>query len=457
MIDSEMICEFVENDGGGGDGVNSASSASRIVTYGYTLDKLNRDSMSDNGAVTTYAHNALNQYTNTANFFEYDNNFNLRRTTGYAGIFDAANRLVSASNDNAGFQQMVAEFVYDGLGRCVKRTFNGVATILIYDGWKPIAEFDAWDRFQAWNVYGPGPDEILLRQRGEDGYLRFGLDRHGNVAFLFDNDGRMQEKYTYDVFGGPTITGPAGDIRGTSYYGHCFFFQGREYIPEIGIYDYRNRFYHPATGRFLQIDPTGFDADDMNLFRYCGDDPIDQSDPMGLDTTIVGVPIAGSDGAVRWTVTPEQGQPFTFKTNVFGNASAQGSDPFGQNGPLPPGEYKTYLYDSPKFDTTVIKLYTEGEGNEPTEKNDHTATIVRNGQQRKDLEFHPYHSRTEKRPTDKEVAKAEKDRTTRDKLDKEFAGSRSEGCPTTKLKDLQKPVNAIKKTTGSVILRKFSK
>jgi hypothetical protein len=27
----------------------------------------------------------------------------------------------------------------------------------------------------------------------------------------------------------------------------------------------------------------GFDAGDMNLFRYCGDDPVDRSDPMGLE------------------------------------------------------------------------------------------------------------------------------------------------------------------------------
>jgi hypothetical protein len=41
--------------------------------------------------------------------------------------------------------------------------------------------------------------------------------------------------------------------------------------------------YHPSLGRFLQTDPTGFDAGDMNLFRYCGDDPVDRSDPTGLD------------------------------------------------------------------------------------------------------------------------------------------------------------------------------
>jgi RHS repeat-associated protein len=67
-----------------------------------------------------------------------------------------------------------------------------------------------------------------------------------------------------------------------SAYGNRFMFTGREYFPELGLYDFRNRFYYPALGRFLQSDPTGFDAGDANLFRYCGGDPINGSDPFGL-------------------------------------------------------------------------------------------------------------------------------------------------------------------------------
>jgi RHS repeat-associated protein len=63
-------------------------------------------------------------------------------------------------------------------------------------------------------------------------------------------------------------------------------FTGREYFPELGIYDYRNRFYYPTLGRFLQTDPTGFAAGDINLFRYCGGDPVNLSDPLGLDVVV---------------------------------------------------------------------------------------------------------------------------------------------------------------------------
>jgi uncharacterized protein RhaS with RHS repeats len=57
-------------------------------------------------------------------------------------------------------------------------------------------------------------------------------------------------------------------------------------LNEIGVYDYRHRIYDPSLGRFYQSDPTGFAAGDINLFRYCDDDPVDRSDPTGLDYQI---------------------------------------------------------------------------------------------------------------------------------------------------------------------------
>ena len=179
-----------------------------------------------------------------------------------------------------------ASFTYDGLGRCVKRVVNGSTTVIAYDDWKPFLEWnDAWWGF---NVYGPGADEILWRFQSNVGYLRYHHDIHGNVTTLLDAAGNIIEKYTYDAFGQPTISdwwdNPRVDANNQpqSWYGNRFMFEGREWIKELGIYDYRHRMYHPGLGRFLQTDPTGFDAGDMNLYRYCDDDPVDRTDPTGL-------------------------------------------------------------------------------------------------------------------------------------------------------------------------------
>ena len=264
------------------DQVNSGTplNASRTVSYTMTPDTLNRSSMNDSGDQSNYAPNALNQYENVAGGdLYYDGNFNLMWTGGFSAGYDSANHLTAI-----GSGEDYGEFTYDGLGRCLKRTIDWETTLITYDGWKPTVEWDEWNNLKAWNIYGPGPDEILYRH---DAYLdvdlRYHLDRMGNVAFLLDGDGDGIEKYTYDAFGSPTVTDWNGEnARPYSWYGNRFMFTGREYFPELGLYDYRNRFYHPVLGRFLQSDPVGFGGGDANLFRYCGGDPVNWTDPFGL-------------------------------------------------------------------------------------------------------------------------------------------------------------------------------
>jgi len=59
-------------------------------------------------------------------------------------------------------------------------------------------------------------------------------------------------------------------------------FTGREWIAEVGLYDYRNRVYSADLGRFIQTDPIRFDAGDVNLYRYVGNKVTKYKDPLGL-------------------------------------------------------------------------------------------------------------------------------------------------------------------------------
>jgi RHS repeat-associated protein len=238
--------------------------------------------MTENGVVTSYAANAMNQYTVNGATYNYDGNFNLREAPNWGGDFDAQNHLMSAGHGGN-----VVFFTYDGLGRCVRRQVfvpSGASTTVLYtyDGWKPTMEWDGAGNLAAWNIYGAGADEILWRYTVVHGHLRYHHDRHGNVMFLLGPGGEALERYTYDAFGKPKIMDWAENERSESAVGNRFMFQGREWIAELGIYDYRHRMYKPELGRFLQTDPIGFDAGDMNLFRYCGDDSVDGSDPTGL-------------------------------------------------------------------------------------------------------------------------------------------------------------------------------
>ena len=289
----------------------------RNVSYTYSPDRLNRVGMTehvnDQWVSTVYSgHSDINQIGSYQEIGSspvdcaYDDNFNLTSGLGFAATYDAENHLIRIANS-----QDEIDFTYDGLGRCVKQTTNGYDTVFLFDDWKPVAEWDVFaNYFQAWNVYGPGQDEILLRQKSKYGYTRFHPDPHGNVEFLVDNDGQVVEHYTYDIFGTPKVEdwGGSNPPRNWSYYGHRFLFQGREYFDKFGVYDYRRRFYYPEMGYFLQADPIGiqiggakltamqkalfspggqapeaFGDSEANLYRYCHNDPVNKTDPTGLE------------------------------------------------------------------------------------------------------------------------------------------------------------------------------
>ena len=262
---------------------DATSSGPRMVTY--NNDAINRLSMTDNGAVTNFNPNHLNQYTAVTNHGApgYDARFNLSSYDGWFYVYDAEKQLISASTAGNGGHS--AQFAYDGLGRCVKRTIDGVTTAFTYDEWKPIVEWTGAGGFVAWNLYGPGADEILVRnQPNTGGHVQYHLDAMGNVQFLLSGELNLGlEKYTYDAFGKPTITGWNGNVRALSLYGNRFLFTGREYLYTLGIYDYRHRLYHPGLGRFIQTDPIRFEGDPLNLYRYCSGNPVGHSDPTGLE------------------------------------------------------------------------------------------------------------------------------------------------------------------------------
>jgi RHS repeat-associated protein len=299
----------------------------RSAAYYYSADRLNRIKMGDNqnGSVvwTDYTPNGLNQYTAvTAQAPVYNGNFHLYFFNGWTYVYDADARLTSAIATGHS-----AQMVYDGLGRCVKRTIDGEETFFTYDGWKPIVEWNNADSLIARNIYGAGADEILTRYQVGIGYLHYHLDRLGNVQFLLNQSNIGIEKYTYDAFGRPKITDWAGNPRvdadgnPASAYGNRFMFTGREYLSTLGIYDYRHRHYHPGLGRFLQTDPKGFEAGDQNLFRYVGNNPVNAADPSGLDTFFGYRTIGTSNAIPFWSTKAYGAHQFVFTRSADGTVS----------------------------------------------------------------------------------------------------------------------------------------
>ena len=257
----------------------------RVVNY--TLDHAgNRTAVSDwiSGVtnVTGYTPNNLNQYSNLAD------NGTEHEVSAYQGVsyhYLGDTRLASASQLSDG---SLYELGYDALGRCVRRTTNHIASYFAYDGEREILECDGGGGLLSYALYGIGVDEVIVRLNHGSWQLPF-QDYLGSTSAIAIASGEIKEQYRYDAFGTPEFrSGPvAGDPRGTLQYtgtlnNNRVLFTGRQWMARYGFYEYRARAYNPDLGRFMSEDPMGFKAGDKNLFRYCGNDPIDRIDPMGL-------------------------------------------------------------------------------------------------------------------------------------------------------------------------------
>ncbi len=96
----------------------------------------------------------------------------------------------------------------------------------------------------------------------------------------------MFESYNYDAYGNVTIKNSGGSVISTSAYGNRFLFQGREYDYTTQLYNFRARWYDPETGRWLANDPIGISGG-LNLYAFCGNDPVNYVDPMGLNVWVL--------------------------------------------------------------------------------------------------------------------------------------------------------------------------
>jgi RHS repeat-associated protein len=250
-------------------------------TVGYVYDAVgNRNSLTDNGSTTNYMVNNLNQYTAVGSDpLSYDANGNLTDASGWAYTYDAQNRLVAASGGSGGTNS--ASLAYDARNRCVQRVINAATNYLHYSDWNLIDERNGSGTQFAEYVHGATIDEILVTVISTNAYYHH-HDALGSVTHVADASGAVAEMYSYDIFGAATIKDAGGTNLPVSAIGNRFLFTGREYLSDLALYDYRNRFFSHVLGRFLHSDPARFSAADVNLYRYVHNDVLNSTDPTGL-------------------------------------------------------------------------------------------------------------------------------------------------------------------------------
>ena len=295
------------------------------VTFDYTYNEVgNRTGLSVNddpflfnplaAIEEEYVSNVLNQYTSVAGrLFSYDGNGNLTSDGINTYSYDAENRLISASTSDHNLT-----FSYDAFGRRIVKDVDGQVTTYLYDGDQVLIEYDGSGHELRRFVYGPGIDQPVCMITAVAKYY-YHFNALGSVVALSDDSGNIAEIYAYS---------PYGILSSISTVGNPYYFTGRRLDAETGLYYYRARYYNPAIGKFMQVDPIGY-AGGMNLYAYVGGDPVDWVDPFGLWTLQIG--LSGTAGAGAG-VTAGTGIVFGFSWDngfQFGTYEVFGGGGFG--------------------------------------------------------------------------------------------------------------------------------
>ncbi len=262
--------------------------------------------------------------------YTYDNEGNLTCRTRKDGnetvtyTWDYRNRLTGVSAvdaDNAPLYS--AAYTYDALNRRIGRTvYDGDSNVTlaenyVYDGDSIVLVLDGSGAVKNRYLQGPETDRTLAQVDGSGNVLWLLSDHEGSVRDMVDNDGSQVKHVAYDSFGG-IVSENASSVS------LRFGYAGREQDSETGLYYNRARYYDPSTGRFISQDPIGFDAGDANLYRYVGNDPMNNTDPTGEEEQSTLSPKLINNLPRGWEVGSTVGprscidchNPFTSRTNI---------------------------------------------------------------------------------------------------------------------------------------------
>ena len=162
----------------------------------------------------------------------------------------------------------VQENRYDAEGLRFELLENGRRTSFVYHDGELLQEEGREEQGTSYHL-GAGMEAF---RRGQE-LSYYHRDEQLSTTFITGGHGDVLNSYQYDAFGIPLDT--------TEQLNNRIRYTGQQYDDVTGQYYLRARYYNPVAGRFMQEDV--YQGDGLNLYAYCGNNPVVYDDPSGYE------------------------------------------------------------------------------------------------------------------------------------------------------------------------------
>ena len=245
----------------------------------YAYDKAgNRIRKTDVQGETRYLYNEKNQLIAEESpvdrkQFSYDRQGGIIEEKNAAGIrrfsYNSRRQQTRVETETGNVQ----ENRYDAEGLRFELLENGRRTSFVYHDGELLQEEGREEQGTSYHL-GAGMEAF---RRGQE-LSYYHRDEQLSTVFVTDGQGEIRNSYQYDAFGIPLET--------TEQLNNRIRYTGQQYDDVTGQYYLRARYYNPVAGRFMQEDV--YQGDGLNLYAYCGNNPVVYDDPSGYASTSIG-------------------------------------------------------------------------------------------------------------------------------------------------------------------------
>lgn len=252
--------------------------------YNYTYDNRgNRTTSVASGPypATNFTFNPANQVTTTG--YTYDAAGNLIKDTGGSFAYNGAGQMISHTRSSGTYSYTYAGGTQSEL---VKQNTTRGAYEYGYGKTNqyglPVVEQVTLDGETAHLENDPVTGQPLMLRTSGGTQTLYIYDGIGNPEAILTNLDTVATAYAYDPYGVPTLTQDTGG-QGTDI--NPYQFKGGLHDRTTNWVKFGHRWYSVGTGRFTQRDTldTPLDPANANRYTFAANDPINLSDPLGLE------------------------------------------------------------------------------------------------------------------------------------------------------------------------------